>query len=129
MTLFKRKYTLQSGGNIKRLAGHLQKLPQVNRYDGQDHNEAWALARTFADLEQEFRDFLADDLPKLIKLEGEELRLHLIGIGVGLQHILYHVIENQKFYQYLVPPGTKVFGDPDEADSYTAKFPPDNFPL
>ncbi len=117
MTLFKRKLILKSGGSVKRLAEHLQKVPTVNRYDSQEHNESWALAQTFADLEEEFRGFLDDNLPKLVKMEGEDLHLELVEIGVGLQHILHHIIEHQEFYKYLVPEGTKVFGDPDHPDS------------
>lgn len=79
-----------------------------------EHKESWALAHTFADLETMFRDFLEEELPKLVQAEGEELAGLLFEIGVDFQHILYHISEHQKFYRYLNPTGAEVSGQPRE---------------
>jgi hypothetical protein len=115
MNPFPRNRVLKSVEDVKRLASRLAECPNVNRFDEGEHNEAWALADTFADIESEFREFLDELLPKLAKAEGEELTGLLFEIGVGFQHVLHHIIENQKFYKYLVPEGTSVFEEPDKA--------------
>jgi len=98
--------------DVAKLAERLSKCPEVSRFDDKQHKEAWALADTFADMEGEFREFLDEQLPKLMQSEGEELSGLLFEIGVAFQHIMHHIIEHQKFYKYLVPEGTEVFGEP-----------------
>jgi|SRR5919109_2558882 hypothetical protein len=100
--------------DMSQLAERLSKCPEVSRFDDTEHNEALSLADTFADLEQEFREFLDEQLPKLVRSQGEELSGLLIEIGVAFQHIMHHIIEHQRFYRYLVPEGTRIFGDADE---------------
>ena len=112
MNPFARNRVFKSVEDVKRLASRLAECPTVSRFDEGELKESWALADTFADLEGEFREFLDELLPKLAKAEGEELTGLLFEIGVGLQHVLYHIIENQKFYKYLVPEGTAVFEEP-----------------
>lgn len=116
MSPLARNRILKSPGDIAQLAKKLYMCAEVAKFDTSGHGEAWALAETFGDLENMFRGFLEDELPKLIQAEGEELSGLLIEIGVDLQHILYHIIDHQKFYKYLVPEGTEVFGKPDAHD-------------
>jgi hypothetical protein len=110
MSPFNRNKLLKSVQDVKQLATRLSKRPEVSRFDGGQHNESWALAHTFADIEGEFREFLDEQLPKLMQVEGEELSAVLVEIGVSFQHILYHVTENQKFYRYLIPEGPRSLG-------------------
>lgn len=103
---------LKTAEDVKRLAERLAKCPEVSRFDDGQHKEAWDLASTFADIEGEFREFLNEQLPKLAESEGEELSGLLFEIGVAFQHVMHHIIEHQKFYKYLVPEGTEVYGEP-----------------
>jgi len=111
MNPFDQNRVIKTVEDVKRLAERLAKCPEVSRFDDGEHKEAWALAGTFADIEGEFREFLDQQLPKLAESEGEELSSLLFEIGVALQHVLHHIIEHQKFYKYLVPEGTEVFGE------------------
>lgn len=112
MSPFERNRVIKSVEDVKGLAERLAKCPEVSRFDDGEHKEAWALAATFADIEGEFREFLDEQLPKLAQSEGEELSGLLFEIGVAFQHVLHHIIEHQKFYKYLVPEGTEVYGEP-----------------
>jgi len=103
---------LKTAEDVKRLAERLAKCPAVSQFDEGERKEAWALADTFADIEREFREFLDESLLKLTESEGEELSGLLVEIGVAFQHVLHHIIEHQKFYKYLVPEGTEVYGEP-----------------
>ena len=86
----------------KKLAEKLDRLPEVNRYDSSDEKEAWTLAHAFADLEESFRTFLHDQLPRLVNGETTAAALNdlLTEIGEEFRHILYH-IKDSKFYAYL----------------------------
>jgi hypothetical protein len=112
MNPFERNRVLKTAEDVKRLAERLAKCPAVSRFDDGEDKEGWALASTFADIEQEFREFLDESLPKLAESEGEELTGLLFEIGVAFQHVLHHIIEHQRFYKYLVPEGTEVYGEP-----------------
>lgn len=114
MNAFERNKVMKTAEDVRLLAERLSRCPEVSRYDGKEHSEAFALADTFADVEGEFREFLDQQLPKLLQSEGKELSGLLIEIGVAFQHIMYHIVEHQRFYKYLVPEGTRVFGDPEE---------------
>lgn len=114
MSPFERNRIIKTMEDMNRLAEQLAKCPEVSRFNDGEHREAWALADTFADIEGEFREFLDEQLPKLMQSEGEELSGLLVEIGVAFQHIMHHIIEHQKFYKYLVPEGTEVFGEPSE---------------
>ena len=109
---FTKNRVITSVEDVKRLATRLAKCQNVSRFNEGEHNEGWALADTFADIEGEFREFLDESLPKLMEAKDEELSGLLFEIGVAFQHILYHIVENQKFYKYLVPEGTVVFEEP-----------------
>jgi hypothetical protein len=114
MSTFERNRVIKTVEDLNQLAERLSQCPEVSRFDEGKQKEAWALADTFADIEGEFREFLDEQLPKLVQSEGEELSGLLFEIGVAFQHIMHHIIEHQQFYKYLVPEGTKVFGEPDE---------------
>ncbi len=96
----------------ERLAERLSKCAEVTRFDGQE-KEAWTLAHAFADLEESFRVFLDDQLPKLAQenLEPEEMHDLLLDIGEEFRHILYH-IQDPKFYRYLTPEPSEVSAQP-----------------
>jgi len=112
MSPFERNKIIKTMEDMNRLAERLSKCPEVSRFNDAEHKEAWALADTFADIEGEFREFLDEQLPKLVQSEGEELSGLLFEIGVAFQHIMHHIVEHQKFYKYLVPEGTVVFEEP-----------------
>jgi len=105
---FTRNRVLKTADDVKRLAERLAQCPDVTRFDEGQHKEAWALADSFADLEDSCRAFLDDQLPKLVdeNLKPEETCDVLLEIGEEFRHILYHIIEQQKSYKYLVPEGT-----------------------
>ncbi len=86
----------------KALAEKLDRLPDVNRYDSADEKEAWTLAHAFSDLEESFRKFLDDQLPRLVNGEPTPAALNdlLTEIGEEFRHILYH-IRDPKFFGYL----------------------------
>ena len=115
MNPLERNRILKSADDVKRLADRLASCPDVSKFNDREYQEAWPLADSFADLEREFQEFLDELLPKLANSEGEELSGLLFEIGVAFQHIMYHIIEHQKFYKYLVPKGTVVFEDSDDS--------------
>lgn len=93
---------LKDATDLKALAERLSKCPEVAKLDKGEEREAWTLAHTFGDLEESFRKFLEDQLPRLIQdqLEVSEIHDLLLEIGEELRHILYH-IKDPKFYRYL----------------------------
>jgi hypothetical protein len=89
--------------DVARLAERLAKLPKVTRFDEGEHKEAPALADSFSDLENSFREFLDEILPKLVESEGEELYDQVLEAAESFRHILYHILEQQKFFRYVAP--------------------------
>lgn len=87
---------------VKRLAERLSQCPEVTKYDQGEQKEAGVLAHSFGDLEESFRTFLNEQLPRLLNehATAEELGDVLLEIGEEFRHILYH-IQDPKFYQYL----------------------------
>src|SRR5437868_6931610 len=94
--------TLKGIEHITDLARRLADCPEITRYDSGDHNEAWSLADGFSDLEEAFRGFLDEHLPRLAdpELKGQELIDCLQDIGEEFRTILWH-IRDLKFYAYL----------------------------
>ena len=87
---------------VKELASHLEKCPEVRALDTESEHEAWALAHSFADLEESFLKILRVQLPRLMSQDlgpAESFDL-LLDIGEEFRHILYH-INNTRFYNYL----------------------------
>jgi hypothetical protein len=100
---FDRNKLLKTPQDVIRLAERLGKLPEVTRFNEGEHNEAQALADSFLDLEGSFREFLDEILPKLASSEGEELYDLLLETAESFRHILYHILEQQKFFRYVAP--------------------------
>lgn len=103
MNLLDRNKTLKTVGDTSRLAERLAKCPEVTQFDDANRKEAQFLADSFGDLESSFREFLDENLPKLVSSEGDELSEQLFEVGENLRHILYHILEHQRFYRYLTP--------------------------
>jgi hypothetical protein len=96
------KPILKTVEHINELAKRLSECPEITRYDSGEDKEAWALADGFSDLEEAFRTFLDEYLPKLAdpQVRGEALVEVLQDIGEEFRTILWH-IQEPKFYSYL----------------------------
>jgi hypothetical protein len=116
MNTFGQNKIIETPQDVAHLAESLSKCPEVTRYDAGEHKEAWALAESFADLEGSFRTFLGEQLPRLAQgnLPPSETYDLLLDIGEEFRHFLYHVLEQQQLYRYLVPEGTNISGRPGE---------------
>lgn len=93
---------LENINNLKMLAERLSTCQEVSKFDKDGHNEAWAIAHGFSDLEESFREILDVQFPKLVNepLSQSEINDLLLDIGEELRHILYH-IRDLEFYKYL----------------------------
>ena len=93
---------LEDTAALKALAERLAQCKEVTRFDAGEEREAWTLAHAFGDLEESFRRFLEEQLPRLTngQLTGPETHDLLLEIGEEFRHILYH-IKDPKFYRYL----------------------------
>jgi hypothetical protein len=91
---------------LKALAERLSTCKAVTKFGAGEEREAWTLAHAFADLEESFRRFLEEQLPRLAQGQSAESEIHdlLLEIGEEFRHILYH-IKDPKFYRYLSPEG------------------------
>ncbi len=89
--------------DTSRLAQRLGNCSDVRQFDEGRHDEARFLADSFRDLESSFREFLDEKLPKLVSSEGEDFCGQLYEIGEDFRHIIYHILEHQRFYRYLTP--------------------------
>ena len=105
MSRFGKGKIIATPEDVTCLAKRLSRCPEVALYDAGEHKEAWALADSFADLEGSFRALLDERLPKLAQanLSPSETYALLLDIGEDFRHILYHIIKQQKFYEYIVP--------------------------
>jgi hypothetical protein len=118
MSRFGQDKVIATPQDVARLADLFSRCPEVTRFDTPETGEAWALADSLADLEGSFRDFLNEQLPKLatVGMGPAEAYETLLDIGEEFRHILYHIIDHQRFYKYLVPDGTTVFGNARDAE-------------
>lgn len=116
MSPFERNRVIKTVEDVKRLAELLSRCTEVTHFDEGQNKEAWGLADSFADLESSFRAFLDDQLPRLVhgNLQPSETHDLLLDIGEEFRHILYHILEQQKFYKYLVAEGTERLGQAPE---------------
>ena len=105
MSIFKGNEILTSVADVKRLAALLAASPDVARFNAGEHQEARALADSFAELEKLMHEFLACELPRLAvhDLSPSEVSDALLDIGELFRRILYHMIEEPQFYRYLLP--------------------------
>ena len=96
------KPTLKGIEHITGLAKRLGECPEITRYNSGEHKEAWSLADGFSDLEEAFRAFLDEHLPKIADphIRGEALVDVLQDVGEEFRTILWHIQES-KFYGYL----------------------------
>jgi hypothetical protein len=102
--------------DVAHLAERLSGCSEVTRYDAGEHKEAWALAGSFSGLAGSFRALLDEQLPKLAErnLPPSETYDLLLDIGEEFRHILYHILEQQRFFKYLVPEGSEISRRPRE---------------
>lgn len=100
---FDQNKILKSPQDVTRLSARLAKLPEITRFDAGDHKEAQALADSLSDLENSFREFLDEILPRLVASEGEDLYDQVLEAAESFRHILYHILEQQKFFRYIAP--------------------------
>lgn len=85
-----------------KLGERLAQVPEVNRHDDEKFKEGWTLAHTFVDLDESFKKFSGEYLPKLEQenLSDKEIYDLLLDIGELFRHIQYH-LKDPKFYRYL----------------------------
>jgi hypothetical protein len=90
------------GWDMKALAERLSECEAVTRLDSSEEKEAWTLAHAFLDLEESFRTYLEEQLPRLRQeiLSPEDTYNLLLDIGEEFRHILYH-LRDTRFYSYL----------------------------
>jgi hypothetical protein len=112
---FDQNKVLRTPQDVVLLAERLAKRPEVRQFDEGDHKEAPALADSLSDLENSFREFLDEILPKLASSEGEELYDLLLETAENFRHILYHILEQQKFFRYVAPTTDVSFQPPKRA--------------
>jgi len=110
MALFENNLVLRTAEDVKRLAEHLSRCPEVKRFDEGENVEAGDLADSFAEIERSLRTFLDEQLPKLAVGDSTppETFSLLLDIGEEFRRLLYHMLEHQKFYKYLVSEDTHV---------------------
>ncbi len=95
---------LDTVAKIRELSSRLSRLEDVSQYDAEDETQSWSMASGFAHLEDSFRLFTDDLLPRLVggsELADAEVLDILTDIGEEFRHIVYH-IEDLRFYRYLV---------------------------
>lgn len=93
---------LHETSKLKELSKKLSRCEAVSRFDTDREPEGWTLAHSFAHLEESFRKFLDEQLPRLMKgqLLEEELEELLHEIGEEFRHVIYH-IKDPLYYRYL----------------------------
>jgi len=88
------------------LAKRLATCATLTKYDTVERKEADTLAHGFADLEDSFRVFLDEQLPKLLRKEDltpEEITHLLLEILDEFRHILYHIKDSKYYWHFLEP--------------------------
>lgn len=97
------KRLLESVAAVNALAAKLAHCPEVSRLDEPEQDpEAAVLAYTFSELEESFRRFTDDLLPRLLASDvaARDIFDLLHEIGEEFRHIRYH-LRDTKFYSYL----------------------------
>jgi hypothetical protein len=87
---------LQTREQIDNLRERLASCAAVARFGSE---EAGTLVHALSDLEESFRKFLDEQLPKLVdpSVQGEQLEELLTDISGEFRHILYHLHDPQSF--------------------------------
>ncbi|HEX2552759.1 MAG TPA: hypothetical protein VHL98_03600 [Microvirga sp.] len=84
------------------LGKRLEEVAAVRRYDGVEHEEAWAIAHGLADIEGSFLKVYRDMIPKLLAADGEQAMTDaLLEIGEEFRHIAYH-LRDMRFFAGMV---------------------------
>ena len=101
--------TLESadyGAQLKGLAERLSRVPQVRRLDTPEHIEAEALAHALLDLNESFRAYTNEHLPRLLSASEDAHNTYevLLDIGEELRHITYH-LKDAGFFRYVSESG------------------------
>lgn len=81
------------------LAKRLEAIPSITQNDKADRQEAWTLAHAFMDLEEAFRAFLDEQLPRLGNpdVQGDDLLDAVMDSRELFRHILYHLHDPEYF--------------------------------
>lgn len=97
------KPVLSSVEDIKSLAKRLSRIPEVRQLDQPDEPQSWTIAFTLSELEESFRRFLQELLPRLQQdsLTPKELHAVLIEIGDEFRHILYHLNDSESYGRHV----------------------------
>ncbi len=105
------KRILENEDEVNKLVALLEKCPEVKKLSSEDSNESGTLAHAFSDLEESFRIFSQEQLPRLVRenLKPKDVFDLLLDIGEELRHVLYHINDSQ-FYSYLSD-GSEKTGD------------------
>lgn len=87
---------LQDKDRIDNLRQRLSRCRLVAQYGKE---EPGTLVHAFSDLEESFRRFVDEQLPKLVdpSMEGEQLEDLLLDVQQEFRHILYHLHDPQLF--------------------------------
>lgn len=87
---------LQAKDSIENLRQRLAQCRLVSQYG---EEESATLVHAFSDLEESFRRFLDEQLPKLAdpSVQGEQLEDVLLDVQQEFRHILYHIHDPQLF--------------------------------
>jgi hypothetical protein len=94
-----------SADRIEQLAERLSSCPQVSRFDGPGHNEAWTLAHALVDIQESLERFKAVAAQLQEGSNGvPEIKDRLLEIGEEFRHVLYH-IRDPRFFRYLFEDG------------------------
>lgn len=95
------EHILQNKDVIENLRERLARCPLVAKYG---EEESGTLVHAFLDLEESFRKFLDEQLPKLAdpSVQGEQLEDLLLDVQQEFRHILYHLHDPQ-FFRLLEP--------------------------
>ena len=90
---------LSSGSDRKRLTDRLARIREVSRYG---EEEAEALVHALGDLEEAYRAYIEQELPRLLAddLTDEEALDALWDIGEDVAHISYHLNDSQFLRRY-----------------------------
>lgn len=93
---------LGDSNSLRALAERLARCPGVTRLDEETTRESWTLAHAFSDLDESFRRFSNELLPKLMDAKIDEATIYdiLMEIGEEFRHVLYH-LRDPRFYRYL----------------------------
>jgi hypothetical protein len=92
-----------SGEKNSKLYSRMSRLSSVTQFADSKHDEAGAMLTSFGDLEEAFREYLEDYLPRLADEKNTKAELDHLLTDVGhdvFEHVLYH-LRAMRFYGYM----------------------------